>query len=98
MAPAEDSYSGFQATDASGTRLAELLRRKEVERILVGGLATDYCVKHTVLDGLTDGFRVVLLADAIRAVDLNPHDGEIAINEMVRAGAIKVFDSEKIPA
>jgi nicotinamidase/pyrazinamidase len=98
MAPDEDSYSGFQATDASGTRLAELLRRKEVERILVGGLATDYCVKHTVLDGLTDGFRVVLLADAIRAVDLNPHDGEIAINEMVRAGAIKVFDSEKIPA
>lgn len=98
MAPDEDSYSGFQATDASGTRLAELLRRKEVERILVGGLATDYCVKHTVLDGLTDGFRVVLLADAIRAVDLNPHDGEIAINEMVRAGAIKVFDSEIIPA
>jgi nicotinamidase-related amidase len=47
---------------------------------------------------LTDGFRVVLLADAIRAVDLNPHDGEIAINEMVRAGAIKVFDSEKFPA
>src|SRR6266508_4454154 len=44
MASDEDSYSGFQATDASGTRLAELLRRKGIERIVVGGLATDYCV------------------------------------------------------
>jgi nicotinamidase/pyrazinamidase len=98
MAPDEDSYSGFQATDASGTRLAELLRRKGIERIIVGGLATDYCVKHTVLDGLSEGFKVVLLTDAIRAVDLNPQDGEVAINEMARAGAVKALDCDNIPA
>jgi nicotinamidase/pyrazinamidase len=98
IASDEDSYSGFQATDASGTRLAELLRRKEIERIVVGGLATDYCVKHTVLDGLSEGFKVVLLTDAIRAVELNPQDGEIAINEMARAGAVKALDCDNIPA
>jgi nicotinamidase/pyrazinamidase len=98
MLPSEDGYSGFQATDASGSRLAELLHRKSVERIFVGGLATDYCVKHTVLDGLREGFKVVLLTDAIRAVNLNPHDGELAIDEMVRAGAVKVSDLTEIPA
>jgi nicotinamidase/pyrazinamidase len=98
MASSEDSYSGFQATDASGTRLAELLRRKGIERIIVGGLATDYCVKHTVLDGLSEGFKVVLLTDAIRAVDLNPQDGEVATNEMAQAGAVKALDCDNIPA
>src|SRR5881296_2929314 len=75
-------HAGFQARDPSGARLAELLQRKGVERIIVGGLATDYCVKHTVLDGLKEGFKVLLLADAIRAVNLKPHDGELAIAEM----------------
>jgi nicotinamidase/pyrazinamidase len=98
MLPNEDGYSGFQATDASGSRLAELLRRKGVERIFVGGLATDYCVKHTVLDGLREGFKVLLLTDAIRAVNLKPADGELAIDEMVRAGAVKISDLAKIPA
>jgi nicotinamidase/pyrazinamidase len=98
MAPDEDSYSGFQARDPSGARLAELLRRKAIERIIVGGLATDYCVKHTVLDGLKEGFKVLLLADAIRAVNLKPHDGELAIAEMVGAGAVKIFDFTEIPA
>jgi nicotinamidase/pyrazinamidase len=98
MAPDEDSYSGFQATDMSGTPLAELLRRKQVERIIVGGLATDYCVKHTVLDGLSEGFKVVLLSDAIRAVNLKPHDEKLAIDEMVRAGAVKVSDFTEISA
>jgi nicotinamidase/pyrazinamidase len=98
MAPDEDSYSGFQATDTSETPLAELLRLKKVGRIFVGGLATDYCVKHTVLDGLAEGFEVVLLADAIRAVNLKPDDGESAIDEMVRAGAVQVSNSAEIPA
>ena len=98
MVPDEDGYSGFQAHDPSGARLAELLQRKGVERIIVGGLATDYCVKHTVLDGLKEGFKVLLLADAIRAVNLKPHDGELAIAEMVRAGAVTIFDFTEIPA
>ena len=87
MLPTEEGYSGFQSTDASGSGLAELLRRKGVERIFVGGLATDYCVKHTVLDGLKEGFKVTLLVDAIRAVNLSPDDGERAIAEMTKAGA-----------
>jgi nicotinamidase/pyrazinamidase len=96
MAPDEDSYSGFQARDLSGARLAELLRRKAIERIIVGGLATDYCVKHTVLDGLKEDFKVLLLADAIRAVNLKPDDGELAIAEMVSAGAVKISDLAEI--
>jgi len=98
MTADEDSYSGFQATDPSGRRLATLLRHQGVERILVGGLATDYCVKHTVLDGLREGFKVVLLGDSIRAVNLEPHDGALAIDEMVRAGAVKVRDFTEISA
>src|SRR5438552_4244149 len=77
-----DGYSGFD-----GTNLAQLLREDGVEEVWVGGLATDYCVKHTVLDGLRKGFRVNALADAMRAVNVRPHDGAQAINEMRDAGA-----------
>lgn len=85
----EDGYSGFQGRTAEGVKLADLLRRHGIERIFVGGLATDYCVKHTVLDGLKEGFKVVLLEDSVRGVDLEPGDSEKAIAEMVGAGAEK---------
>lgn len=98
MAAEEDAYSAFQAVDQNGTSLAELLRRDGVERIFVGGLATDYCVKQTVLDGLKEGFQVVVIDRAVRAVDLNPGDGDRALAEMIRAGASKALDLEKIPA
>src|ERR1700716_2668983 len=65
-----DGYSGFD-----GTRLAEMLREQDVKEVWVGGLATDYCVKETVLDALREGFRVKALADAMRAVNVNPGDG-----------------------
>jgi nicotinamidase/pyrazinamidase len=97
MAADEDSYSGFQAVDLSGTSLAELLRQRGVERIFVGGLATDYCVKHTVLDGLKQGFGVVLLSDSMRAVNLQPNDGTAAIDEMIEAGAVKVTEFTQLP-
>jgi nicotinamidase/pyrazinamidase len=77
-----DGYSGFD-----GTNLTQILREQGVEEVWVGGLATDYCVKHTVLDGLREGFAVRALADAMRPVNLNPHDGEQAIEEMRNAGA-----------
>lgn len=89
----EDSYSGFQGLDAGGIKLGDLLRQHSVGRLLVGGLATDYCVKHTVLDGLKEGFKVTLLEEAIRGVDIKPGDSERAIEEMVRAGA----ERAKIP-
>jgi nicotinamidase/pyrazinamidase len=77
-----DGYSGFD-----GTELARLLREEKVEQVWVGGLATDYCVKHTVLDALREGFEVKALADAMRAVNVNPNDGAKAIAEMRNAGA-----------
>jgi nicotinamidase/pyrazinamidase len=78
----EDSYSAFD-----GTGLAALLRAQGVEEVWVGGLATDYCVKNTVLDALREEFRVKAIADAMRAVDLEPGDGERAVAEMRARGA-----------
>jgi nicotinamidase/pyrazinamidase len=77
-----DCYSAFDETD-----LALQLRRLGVEEVWVGGLATDYCVKSTVLDALKEGFRVKALTNAMRAVELKPGDGERAIAEMRNAGA-----------
>jgi nicotinamidase/pyrazinamidase len=78
----EDSYSAFDGTD-----LGLQLQRLGVEEVWVGGLATDYCVKNTVLDALKEGFRVKALKDAMRPVEVNPGDGERAIEEMKNAGA-----------
>jgi nicotinamidase/pyrazinamidase len=77
-----DCYSAFDETD-----LASQLRELEVEELLVGGLAIDYCVKSTVLDALSLGFKVKALEDAMRAVELQPGDGYRAIEEMRAAGA-----------
>lgn len=85
--PEEDSYSGFQGKDEAGIKLSELLRERNIKRLVVGGLATDYCVKYTVLDGLKEGFAVVVLREAIRGVNLKPDDSTKAIGEMVAAGA-----------
>jgi nicotinamidase/pyrazinamidase len=81
--PEQDAYSGFEGTD-----LASLLRSRGIQRLFVGGLATDYCVLNTVLDALKQGFKVVLLEDAIRAVELRAGDGRKAIDEMVGRGAV----------
>ena len=78
----KDSYSAFDETD-----LASQLREQDVEEVVVGGLATDYCVKNTVLDALKNGFKVKAVTDAMSAVELHPGDGERAIKEMRDAGA-----------
>jgi len=80
--PGHEAYSAFDQTG-----LAETLRKMGVKRLVTGGLATDYCVLHTVQDALKEGFQVVLLTDAIRAVEVSPGDGERAVAEMVRLGA-----------
>lgn len=87
MDPEKDSYSAFDAVEADGTPLAESLHRRGVEHLYVGGLATDYCVRWTVLEGARRGFGVTLLVDASLGVNLQPHDSERAIAEMVREGA-----------
>lgn len=78
-----ETYSAFP-----GTWLDEALRQATVRRLWVGGLATDYCVLNTVSDALQRGYAVVLLLDAIRAVEAQAGDGERAIRRMVREGAI----------
>lgn len=88
MDPERDAYSCFQALDSDGREFAVSLGEHGVQRLFIGGLATDYCVKSTVLDALHEGFQVVVLQDAIRAVDVQPGDGERAIEEMRAAGAI----------
>jgi nicotinamidase/pyrazinamidase len=87
----EDGYSGFTMRDpVSGetipTELEALLREGGVERVVVCGLATDYCVKATALDAVDLGFETSVLAAAVRAVDLQPGDGDRAIEEMAAAG------------
>jgi nicotinamidase/pyrazinamidase len=83
-------YSAFDGTD-----LASQLHQQGVEEVVVGGLATDYCVKNTVLDALKHGFKVKALENAMRAVELQPGDGDRAIEEMRAAGAEIVNSSEQ---
>ncbi|MCE9579171.1 MAG: bifunctional nicotinamidase/pyrazinamidase [Deltaproteobacteria bacterium] len=91
--PRVDSYSGFHDNGHRGsTGMGEWLRAQGVTAIHVLGLATDYCVQWTALDGRADGFEVTLIADGCRAVELAPGDGERAIAAMRAAGVI-VTDS-----
>ncbi|HSG24101.1 MAG TPA: isochorismatase family protein [Azonexus sp.] len=77
-----DAYSAF-----SGTTLAERLRQAACHRLFIGGLATEYCVLHTVKDAIANGLVPVVLRDAVRAVNLRPGDGERAVAEMQALGA-----------
>jgi len=87
MDPDQDAYSAFQAEDGAGRPFRSVLTGRGVRRLYVGGLATDYCVRATVLDAMRAGFEVVVLTDAIGAVDLESGDGARAIEEMREAGA-----------
>jgi nicotinamidase/pyrazinamidase len=80
--PNSQGYSGFQ-----DTTLGDLLRDRGVDRLFVAGLATDYCVKNTVLDARRLGFDVTVIEDGVRGVEVNPGDSERALEEMRSAGA-----------
>ncbi|HEY5648480.1 MAG TPA: nicotinamidase [Nitrospiria bacterium] len=80
--PKFDAYSGFNHTS-----LTSELRNRNVSLLFIGGLATDVCVRSTVLDALKEGFNVVYLADASRGVEVNPGDTRGAEEEMGKAGA-----------
>lgn len=86
--PAEDGFSSFEAFCEAGKSFDESLESRGINHIYIGGLATDYCVKYTVLEALKKGYSVTLLIDAVRGVDLKPGDSESAIREMVLAGAV----------
>ncbi|HET7294599.1 MAG TPA: nicotinamidase [Vicinamibacteria bacterium] len=95
MDPAEDAYSCFQARTDSGRSFALALRDRGITRLFVGGLATDYCVKATVLDACAEGFATVVLEDAVRAVEVRSGDGGRALAEMKAAGA-RMLSSDAI--
>ncbi len=88
--PEKDAYSALQDTE-----LSDFLEYHSVQRCFVGGVATDYCVLHTVLDLLKKGYETYILKDAIKAVNVNPEDGKKAIENMQKKGA-KVITLEKI--
>lgn len=78
----DEAYSAFDGTD-----LGRTLAGQGVNRVFVGGLATDYCVKATVEDALRDGLSVLVITDAVRSVDAKPGDGNRALASMQAAGA-----------
>lgn len=90
MNPNKDSYSAFDAINEEGVSLFSLLRILRVQRVLIGGLATDYCVKFSALDALKKGFRVGLLVDAIKGVNIKPDDSYNAVKAILKKGAKKV--------
>jgi nicotinamidase/pyrazinamidase len=87
--PNEEAYSGFH-----GTELAAILRAKGVRRVVVCGIATDYCVRATAHDALQEGFEVLVLEDAIQGVEVNPGDCQRAIEELRQAGAQMIVSSD----
>ncbi len=88
--PDREAYSGFQGTDL-GDRLKEL----GVEKIVLGGLTTDYCVRESTLDALAIGLKVEVLTDCVRGVNVRPGDSEKALGEIVSMGA-KLTSSKSV--
>jgi nicotinamidase/pyrazinamidase len=78
----DEGYSGFEKS-----KLANLLRDQGVDEVAVVGLATDYCVRASTIDACREGFDTTVVTDAVRAVEVDPGDGERALEDMKRAGA-----------
>ncbi|MBI3650037.1 MAG: bifunctional nicotinamidase/pyrazinamidase [Acidobacteria bacterium] len=92
--PADDSYSGFDGRNEAGDSLHPYLQKKGIEKVFIAGLATDYCVKVTALAALQNGYEVVVIGDAIRAVEVQEGDGERAIGEVLKRGAQVIHSDE----
>lgn len=93
--PSIDSYSAFfDNGHKKSTRLADILRDEAVDEVTLTGLATDYCVLFTALDGLDLGFGVSVVVDAVRAVEVNPGDGKKALSRMEEAGCRLVLSAD----
>jgi nicotinamidase/pyrazinamidase len=90
ISPDSEGYTIFQGEDAQGVTFEELLNEESIEQLYLGGIATDFCVKASVLDGLRKGYEIKLLVDAIAGVNLKPGDSRAAIEEMTTAGAQKI--------
>jgi nicotinamidase/pyrazinamidase len=87
MDPERDDYSALHARSDTDTLLPDFLRNEGIGRLYICGLATDYCVRQTALEGIRQGFAITVLVDAVRGVDLQPGDSERALAEIKAAGA-----------
>lgn len=92
--PDRDDYSEFAGTDGEGRTLDEVLKGEGVKKLYIAGLATDYCVLETVLDGLKLGYEVYAVTDAMRAVNVASDDGDQAVRKMSDKGAKLVHSDE----
>lgn len=90
----ENAYSAFDGFSQDGTGLKDCLDGQNIKEIYAGGLATDYCVKATVLDALRLGYKTTLIYDASRAVNVHPGDEEKALDEMKQNGAVILTTQE----
>ena len=86
--PTADGYSAFEGSTSSSNTLLSSLQQHGIRHLIVGGLATDYCVRQSVLDALQAGLRVTVASDAVAGVDLSPGDSARALDEMRAAGAV----------
>jgi nicotinamidase/pyrazinamidase len=90
--PEIDSYSGFYDNDhKSSTGLAEYLKKNKVSEVYVTGLATDYCVKFTVLDSIKEGLKTFVIKDAVRGVNVNKVDSKNALDQIRKMGAKMIY-------
>lgn len=90
MDPDKDSYSVFQAKDALAKSFLEILKDMGTQEIYIAGLATDYCVKYSAMDAINKGFKVKILLDAVKGVNLKPNDSQGALDFLSKLGAKKI--------
>jgi len=88
---ADDGYSAFEASNED---LESVLKIKKIDTLYITGLATDYCVKATAMDAVRKGFRVFVIKEAVRAVNVQPEDEQKALNEMQKAGIKIIHETE----
>jgi nicotinamidase/pyrazinamidase len=88
MDPERDDYSALQATNGEGKPMTEFLGKEGIRELYICGLATDYCVRETALEGLRLGFSITVLVDAVAGVDLLPGDSQRALAELKASGAL----------
>ena len=94
--PEIDSYSGFYDNDRkTSTGLKEFLRKHKIEEVYITGLATDYCVKFTAIDAAKEGFKTLVVKDAVRGVNITKNDSQLAFEEMKKNGC-KILSSKQI--
>jgi len=88
MDPERDDYSALQARNDTGTSMTDVLKKVGIRELYICGLATDYCVRQTALEGLHLGFSITVLLDAVQGVELKPGDSKRALDELEAAGAV----------